>query len=134
RAGDRRRDGLDAGGRALRPARALSPPRSARTPARRRGDRPGHRGRRGPVMRGAVVSSLVLAIVAASPVAAQELETVSLERAIELVRERSPASRALRAQVHVADADTELAGVYPNPELGYVFMGRFDGTNQAING
>lgn len=59
---------------------------------------------------------------------------MSLEDVVELVRERSPAARALRAEVAVAEADVDLAGVYPNPELGYVFMGRFDGTNQAING
>jgi cobalt-zinc-cadmium efflux system outer membrane protein len=79
---------------------------------------------------------MAAAFVAASTVQAQSPlpDEISLEELIELVREHSPAARALRADVAVADAEVDLAGVYPNPELGYVFMGRFDGDAQAING
>lgn len=77
---------------------------------------------------------LVLAATLGASRAAAQPADVSLDQVVQLVRERSPAARALRADVAVADADVDLAGVYPNPELGYVFMGRFDGTDQAING
>lgn len=78
---------------------------------------------------------LCLAALAPARAAAQGTPAeVTLDELLDLVRERSPSARALRAGVSVADAEVDLAGVYPNPELGYLFMGRFDGSNQAING
>lgn len=76
----------------------------------------------------------VVLVLLAAPAAAQPADELSIERFVELVRRHGPAARAARARIAVADAETDLAGVYPNPELGYVFMGRFDGTDQAING
>ena len=61
-------------------------------------------------------------------------QSVSLEEVVRMARDASPRARALRARQAVTEADVALAGVYPNPELSYVFMGRFDGSNQAING
>jgi len=92
-------------------------------------------------MRAALVLALVFGTVSWAPglaarAAAQPepAESVTLRELLEVVRERSPAARAIRARADVADADVDLAGVYPNPSLGYQFMGRFDGSNQAING
>ena len=61
-------------------------------------------------------------------------QSVSLDEIVRMAREASPRARALRASQAVREADVAVAGVYPNPELSYVFMGRFDGSNQAING
>ncbi|UJR78753.1 TolC family protein [Sandaracinus amylolyticus] len=61
-------------------------------------------------------------------------DEITLDEVVRMVREESPAARALRARVSVADADVDLAGVYPNPVLAYGGFGRFDGTAQAING
>jgi cobalt-zinc-cadmium efflux system outer membrane protein len=85
-------------------------------------------------MKGTAILCVLASAIAASGAAAQEAEALSLTELIEMVREQSPASRAVRARVAVADAEVGLAGVYPNPVLGYVVMGRVDGTNQAING
>ncbi|MDQ3032469.1 MAG: TolC family protein [Myxococcota bacterium] len=59
---------------------------------------------------------------------------VDLEDVVRLAREASPRARALRAEARVAEADVDVAGVYPNPSVSYVFMGRFDGGPEAING
>jgi cobalt-zinc-cadmium efflux system outer membrane protein len=76
---------------------------------------------------------LVTALVAlSSPASAQSV--VTLEEAIRLARDESPAARALGAEVAVAQAGVDLAGVYPNPALAYAGFGRFDGSNAAING
>lgn len=66
--------------------------------------------------------------------ASAQAPEITVDDAVQLVREESPTARALRAQIAVADAEIDLAGVYPNPVLQYVGMGRFDGSAQAING
>jgi cobalt-zinc-cadmium efflux system outer membrane protein len=79
------------------------------------------------------VCALIVLCLLASSAAAQE-EPITLERAIRLARRESPAARALRAELAVADADVSLAGVYPNPVVAYGGFGRFDGSSNAING
>jgi cobalt-zinc-cadmium efflux system outer membrane protein len=79
------------------------------------------------------VLALVVWSAASFPALAQE-EPVSLDDVIRIVREESPAARAIGAAVDVAEADVDLAGVYPNPRFSYVGMARFDGTANAING
>lgn len=64
----------------------------------------------------------------------EEPTEISIEEVVRLVRHDSAAAQAIRARAALADANVDLAGVYPNPELGYVWMGRFRGTNEAING
>lgn len=92
-------------------------------------------------MRGAIAGALAAAALVAvgavpARARAQEgtAETITLDDAVRIVREESGLARALRARAAVADAEVALAGVYPNPALSYVFMGRFDGTDAAING
>jgi cobalt-zinc-cadmium efflux system outer membrane protein len=79
-----------------------------------------------------IAVATLLASGAAATASAQE--TISLEDAVRLAREESPTSRALRARIAVADAEIDLAGVYPNPTLSYGTYGRFDGGDNAING
>jgi cobalt-zinc-cadmium efflux system outer membrane protein len=59
---------------------------------------------------------------------------VTVEELVSLVRARSPALRAALAEVRVSDADIDVAGLLPNPELDYVVMGRVQGDAAAING
>lgn len=68
------------------------------------------------------------------PAGARAQSEITLEEAVRLARDESPVARALRGRVAVADAGIDLAGVYPNPLLGYSGYGRFDGSNAAING
>lgn len=77
---------------------------------------------------------VLLVTIGAAPAAAQSPDELTLDETIRLVREESPAARALRARIVVADAEIDLAGVYPNPLLGYAGFGRLDGGNAAING
>ena len=69
-----------------------------------------------------------------APARTHAQEEVSLAEIVRFARERSPRARALRAEVDVADAEIGLAGVYPNPRLSYVGMGRMNGNASAING
>lgn len=80
------------------------------------------------------MAMIAVVCLSAPSVGARAQEEVTLAEVVSLVRERSPAAHALRSRGAVADAEVDLAGVYPNPSLGYQFMGRFDGTDQAING
>jgi cobalt-zinc-cadmium efflux system outer membrane protein len=61
-------------------------------------------------------------------------DTINLEELLRLVHSTSPRARVLRAEGVLAEAEVALAGVYPNPTLSYIFMGRFDGGPEAING
>lgn len=63
-----------------------------------------------------------------------QTDPVHIEEVVLWAREQSPRALALRASVEVAEADVDLASVYPNPRLSYVGMGRARGTSQAING
>ena len=65
---------------------------------------------------------------------ARAQEAVTVEQVVRFAREESPVARALRAELGVADAEIDLAGVYPNPVLAYAGFGRFDGSANAING
>lgn len=56
-------------------------------------------------------------------------ETVTLARALELLRERSPRSLAEQAQVDVAATERVAAGVYPNPSLSYGGLALARGAN-----
>ena len=80
------------------------------------------------------MAMIAVVCLSAPSVGARAQEEVTLAEVVSLVRERSPAAHALRSRGAVADAEVDLAGVYPNPSLGYQLMGRFDGTDQAING
>jgi len=82
-------------------------------------------------MRSRYVGVIALCIMASS-VSAQE--SLSLDDAVRLAREQSPAARALRAQRGVAQSEVDLAGVYPNPSLSYSGYGRTTGNSSAING
>jgi cobalt-zinc-cadmium efflux system outer membrane protein len=80
-----------------------------------------------------VLSALVLTVTV--PARGQSLPAeVTLDRLVLLVREQSPVAASLVARGVAADAEVDVASVYPNPELGYQFMGRTRGTNEAING
>lgn len=83
--------------------------------------------------RSLAVAALVAAALIA-PARAAGQDEITLDDAVRLAREESPTARALRARIAVAEAEIDLAGVYPNPVLQYVGMGRFDGSSEAING
>lgn len=74
----------------------------------------------------------------AAPAAAQErpaLEReVTLDRVVAYARERSARAQALRSEGAVADAEVDLAAVYPNPTVSYSVYGRAQGQSDAING
>jgi len=73
-------------------------------------------------IRWAIVALLLMGVVAfASPTQAQGMpsESVTLEQALALLRDRSPRSKADRARVDVAAAERVSAGVYPNPTFSY---------------
>ena len=61
-------------------------------------------------------------------------ESLALDDAVRLAREQSPAAKALRAQLAVAESEVDLAGVYPNPTVSYSGYGRATGNANAING
>ncbi len=92
------------------------------------------------MMRWFVLSLWMMSLVAPRASAQHEHEestfhdTITLDELLRLVRSMSPRARVLRAEAALAEADVALAGVYPNPTLSYIFMGRFDGTPEAING
>jgi hypothetical protein len=77
---------------------------------------------------------LLLALVAWWSVPARAQEPTALADAVRIVRTESPLVRVLEAEIDAAEGAVEVAGVYPNPFLGYAGFGRFDGGNGAING
>lgn len=56
-------------------------------------------------------------------------ENLTLTRALELLQDRSPGTRAVRARIEVAAAERIRAGVYPNPTLSYGALALADGVN-----
>ncbi len=81
-----------------------------------------------------VLCLTVLAWTLGGPKVAAQVDSVSLDEVLRIVREESPAARAIDATVEVAEAEIDVAGVYPNPRFSYVGMARFDGGSNAING
>lgn len=66
----------------------------------------------------------------ADPPSDRELpEALTLARALELLRDRSPRSRAESARIDVAAAERVAAGVYPNPSLSYGGLALVQGPN-----
>jgi outer membrane protein, heavy metal efflux system len=56
-------------------------------------------------------------------------EVVTLDRALELLRDRSPRSRAEEERINVAAAERVAAGAYPNPSLSYGALALARGAN-----
>jgi outer membrane protein, heavy metal efflux system len=66
----------------------------------------------------------------ADPPSDRELpEALTLDRALDLLRDRSPRSRAEHARIDVAAAERIAAGVYPNPSLSYGGLALAHGAN-----
>jgi cobalt-zinc-cadmium efflux system outer membrane protein len=77
---------------------------------------------------------LLVSLVLGTANAHAQTEPVSIDEVVRMLREESPSARALEAAARLADAEVDVAGLYPNPTLSYVGMARFDGTANAING
>jgi cobalt-zinc-cadmium efflux system outer membrane protein len=77
---------------------------------------------------------LLLALVASWSAQARAQEPTELADVVRIVRTESPLVRVLEAEIDAAEGAVDVAGVYPNPFLGYAGFGRFDGGSGAING
>jgi cobalt-zinc-cadmium efflux system outer membrane protein len=67
--------------------------------------------------------------IAAPPVEPELPEVLTLDRALELLRDQSPQSQAEQAQVEVAAAGRVAARVYPNPSVSYGAIALAQGAN-----